>query len=501
MKHVIKTLLMAAAVCTIEAAQTTPASRPNILFIMVDEMRWDAMSCANHPIVKTPNLDNLARGGTRFAATYTCAPVCVPSRYSFFTSRYGHVHGSLGNATPTHPGELFLPAILRHQGYQTAISGKLHFLPSGQDHGFDSFRSYGHEGPGKLQNWPDFLAQKHGPQARQLLDQPYPNDPLGRDIGRLSYPKEDMQSFWITDRAVDFLHQRDQEKPFFLFVSYLDPHSPSHLAEPYWSMFDPKKMPAPKIPDEAKKTRAEALKAGASGPGPARSFVDSEAMVQFLTATYFAKIALVDDNVGRLLKEVDKLGLDKNTIIVFTADHGNMLGDRGRWFKGVMYEGSSRIPLLIKAPVASPLAGSFNQGKTLPEIVENIDVMPTLMEMSGAALPPDPGFQGKSLVNLVAGKDPHWKNVARAELGPKMIRTPQYKLIKTGATYELYDMIQDPKEERDLAGDPAQAKTLAELKEKMDTWQQENPPAPVMEGVEKSQATDSVPKKKRKAKK
>ena len=493
------TLLMATTAGAVSVAQPAPASRPNILFIMVDEMRWDVMSCANHPMVKTPNLDSLARGGTRFAATYTCAPVCVPSRYSFFTSRYGHVHGSLGNSTPTQPGELFLPAILRHQGYQTAISGKLHFLPPERDHGFDCFWSYSHEGPGKLQNWPDFLEQKHGTQARRLLDQPYPNDPLGRDIGRLSYPKEDMQSFWITDRAVDFLHQRDQHKPFFLFVSYLDPHSPSHLAEPYWSMFDPKKMPAPKIPDAVKQERAAALKAGASGPGPARSLVDSEEMVQFLTATYFAKVTLVDDNVGRLLKEVEKLGLGSNTIIVFTADHGNMLGDRGRWFKGVMYEGSSRIPLMIKASAGSPYAASFNQGKTLQEIVENIDVMPTLMEMSGAPLPAQPGFQGKSLVNLVAGKDPQWKNVARAELGPKMIRTPQFKLIKTGATYELYDMLQDPKEEHDLAGEPAHAKELADLKGKMDTWLQESPAAPVMEGVERSQAANSAPKKKRRA--
>ena len=492
---IVLTFTLAASIF---AAQASSGSAPNILFIIVDEMRWDAMSCAGHPIARTPHLDRLAHEGTRFEATYTCAPVCVPSRYCFFTSRYAHVHGSLGNNMSTHAGELFLPAILKHQGYQTAISGKLHFLPPGKDYGFEYFWSYGYEGPGKLPNWPDFLEQKYGKPGRQLLDQPYPGDPLGRDIGRLSYPKEDMQSFWITDRALDFLHQRDQQKPFFLYVSYLDPHSPSHLAEPYWSMFDPKKMPRPDIPEAIKQERAKALKAGVSGAGSTtRVLIDNEEMAKYLAATYFAKIALVDDNIARLLQEVERLRLLDNTIIVFTSDHGNMLGDHGRWFKGVMYEGSSRIPLIIKAPTAGSLAAAFNRGKVVPEIVENIDVMPTLMEMIGTPLPAQPGFQGKSLVNLVAGKDPHWKNTAYAELGPKMIRTPQYKLIRNGEAFELYDLIRDPKEDHNLAGDPAHARALEELKTKLEAWLHDSPPRPVMAGVEKSEASDTVPGKAR----
>jgi arylsulfatase A-like enzyme len=478
------------SLAAISASAAAPAAepRPNILFIMVDEMRWDAMSCAGHPIVKTPHLDRLAAGGTRFEAAYTCAPVCVPSRYSFFTARYAHVHGSLGNEQPTRPGELFLPAILRHQGYQTAISGKLHFLPQDQEHGFNLFWSYGNEGPGILQSWPQYLRQKHGDNAKRLLDQPYPDDPLGRDIARLPYPKEDMQSFWITDRAMQFLDERDQQKPFFLFVSYLDPHSPSHLAEPYWSMFDPDGMPRPEIPDTIKKERAAAIAAGAWGPGPARSLIDDERMAQILTATYYAKVKVVDDNVGRLLAKLEQQGLDRNTIVVFTADHGNMLGDRGRWFKSLMYDGSSRIPLLIKAPAASPLAASFNQGKVVPQLVENIDVMPTLMEMAGSPLPAQPGFQGQSAVELVAGRDASWQNVAFAGLGTQMIRTPHYKLIKNRDAWELYDMVQDPRETRDLSADPAHAAALGDLQSRLEAWLADRPAAPVMEGVEKSQS-------------
>jgi arylsulfatase A-like enzyme len=317
---------------------------------------------------------------------------------------------------------------------------------------------------------------------------------LGRDIGRLAYPKEDMQTFWITDRAVDYLGQRDQQKPFFLFVSYLDPHSPSHLTEPYWSMFDPQKMPAPNIPEEAKQERAAALQAGLSGPGPTRHFIDDEKMARILTAKYYAKVTMVDDNVGKLLKQIETMGLMDDTIIVFTADHGNMLGDRGRWFKGIMYDGSSRIPLIIKAPNASHFAATFNQGKTVTEIVENTDVMPTLMEMIGLPLPAQPGFQGKSVVNLVAGKHSQWKNIAYAQCDGMMVRTPQYKLVRnTGRKYrtvhsefELYDLTKDPKEEQDLSADPAHAQVLQELKLKMEAWQQDRPPVPVMEGVEKT---------------
>jgi arylsulfatase A-like enzyme len=482
-----------ALLCSLPAgAAAAGQPRPNILFIMVDEMRWDAMSCAGHPIVKTPNLDRLAREGTRFATAYTCSAVCSPSRYSFFTSRYAHVHGAMTNGVPTREPQLLLPTILKHYGYETAISGKLHFTPAQDDYDFDYFWSFNREGPGKLQRWPEYLSEKLGPKAALVVpgSRPYPNDPLGGDIAKLPYPKEDYQTFWITDRAIDFLHRRNPQKPFFLFVSYLDPHSPSHLPEPYWSMAAAMKVPAPKIPAEVKHQRAEALEKPGGARGSARHLVADEAMAQALTANYYATIRMVDDNIGRLLDQLERMGLAENTIIVFTADHGNMLGDRGRWFKGLAYEGSARIPLLIKAPAAGPLAASFNAGKVVPQIVENIDVMPTLLEMSSLALP-EQGLQGRSLVRLVAGTDHAWKDCAFSELGYLMIRTPQYKLIKNGDkrmqaggdTWELYDLLKDPREEHNLAADPAFAKVVEELSLRLDAWQKDVPPVPVIQGL------------------
>ena len=486
--------------------QSLEKSKPNILFIMVDEMKWNVMSCAGHPLVKTPHLDRLAREGTRFATAYTVAPICTPSRYSFFTSRYAHVHGATDNSTPTREPQLLLPAILKHHGYQTAISGKLHFIPDNLAYNFDYFWSFSNEGPHKLPTWPQDVEQKHGRNAaRKVVEQPFAADPLGHDLGRLPYPKEDAQTFWITDRATDFLKQRDPAKPFFLFVSYLDPHSPSHLCEPYWKMFDAAKMPLPpsfkQDPTKSKETESS------------RHMVNDPEIVKAMTAAYLAKVTMVDDNVGRLLENLRAQGLAENTLIIFTADHGNMLGDLNRWFKGVMYEGSSRIPLLMKAPAASPFAAQFNRGAVVSEIVENIDVMPTLCELAGVALPAQ-GIQGKSMTALVAGKDAAWKNRAYSERGSSMLRTAQFKYIKNdkknerhnGGAAELYDLTKDPLEMHDLASDPAYAATLKELAAQHDAWQKEIPPVPVLAGVAPeppagASATDGkVKRKERKAK-
>lgn len=462
----------------LHAADAPKPTRPNILFIMVDEMKWNVMSCAGHEIVKTPNLDRLAREGTRFATAFTVAPICTPSRYSFFTGRYAHVHGSTDNSTPPREAQLLLPAILKHAGYETAISGKLHFLPDTIDYSFDDFWSYANEGSGKLPTWPQTVEKKHGPKsARRVIDKPFPGDALGGDLGKLTYPKEDSQTFWITDRAMEFLGKRDKAKPFFLFVSYLDPHSPSHLCEPYWQMFDAEKIP---LPASFKHDTSKALQSSSN-----RHEVNDPKIVKAMTAAYYAKVKMVDDNIGRLMKQLSKQGLAENTIIVFTADHGNMLGDLNRWFKGAMYEGSTRIPLLLKAPTASPFAAQFNRGTVVTNIVENIDVMPTLCEIIGVPLPVQ-GIQGRSMTELVAGKASDWKDRAFAERNSRMIRTLQYKLIyepRGAGAYELYDLMKDPMETNNLALDPAHASIRKELATQLDAWQNDSPPVPVMAGV------------------
>jgi arylsulfatase A-like enzyme len=472
-----------------------PAPRtPNILFIIVDEMRWNVMGCAGHPLVKTPNLDRLARESTRFETAYTVAPICSPSRYSLFTSRYAHVHGVTSNGPHPRDGQVMLTTLLKHHGYETAIAGKLHFTPDWEDYDFDYFWSNSNEGPGKLETYPRFIQRKYGRPADRQPDPGsllYPTDPLGGDIGKLTIPKEDYPTYWLTDRTVEFLRERrSKDKAFFMYVSYKEPHSPYRMPEPYWSMYDPKDIPAPKIPEQVKKERAEAIKQ--KHKGPMRHLIDDEEMARVLTAKYLGHVTNVDDNVGRLLKELEDLGLAKDTMIVFTADHGNMLGDLGRWFKGVMYEGSSRIPLMIKAPPGCKYAEHFNRGKVVKEIVENIDVMPTLCEMIGVPLPTE-GIQGKSLTGLTAATEKNWKNRAFAQRTTMMVRTPQYKLIKDErkarrgggeGAYELYDLTKDPKEETDLAADPQYKAVVVDLAKLIGDWQKDVPPPAKFAGIE-----------------
>jgi len=254
-------------------------------------------------------------------------------------------------------------------------------------------------------------------------------------------------------------------------------------------MYDAKNMPSPRIPESVKKERAEVVRSDARGGG--RHLISDEAMARALTAAYYAKVTMVDDNVGRLLQQVESMGLSDDTIVVFTADHGNMLGDHGRWFKGVMYEGSSRIPLLMKAARKGEFAAAFNRGKVVNELVENIDVMPTLMEMIGRPLPSGSGFQGVSLVNLTVGKKTAWKTALFAERGSMMIRTARHKLIKNqakdlrkgGGEYELYDLVKDPGEDANLIDDPACASLAAELKARLEAWQRDCLSLPGIEGL------------------
>src|SRR5574340_11163 len=276
--------------------------RPNILFIMVDEMRWDAMSSEENPVVATPNLDALGRAGVRFSRSYTVSPVCSPARASAFTGRYAHVHGVESNGVPAHPGEIFLPSMLRHYGYHTAIAGKLHYAPLRFSYGFDQFWSFSAEGPTPELGYMEYLRKKHGSPAKFPIVPgtcPWPDDPLGRDVGLFKYPIEDFETDWITARSLDYLRARKAAgQPWFLFTSYLKPHSPSVEPEPYFSKYDPKKMPIPKLVPNAKAIRAQQR-------GQAlRHYVDNEEMMRVMTARYYGSVSHIDDHVGRLLRGV-----------------------------------------------------------------------------------------------------------------------------------------------------------------------------------------------------
>lgn len=467
-------LLGASGFAAAEGAQLRK-SRPNIMFIMVDEMRWDAMSSEHHPVVATPNLDRLARQGMRFANAYTVAPVCSPSRSCVFTSRYADVHGCTMNGIPANDGEIFMPSILKHYGYHTAIAGKLHYTPRRHDYGFDQFWSFTSEGPTPELGYMHYLQKKHGsPQKFAIVPGtcPWPDDPLGRDVGVFRYPEEDFETEWITQRSLEYLRDpKRASQPWFLFTSYLKPHSPSVEPKRYFDKYDPSAIPIPKLPANIKEIRA-----AETGRGK-RKFIADEQMLRVMSAAYYGAIAHIDDQVGKLLNELERLGMADNTLVLFTADHGNMLGDRGRMFKGIMYEGSSHVPLIWRGPKGAP----ENTGRVEQKIIENTDLMPTILQSVGVP-PITQGLQGQSFLNLARGKDSHWKDRCYSQLATAMIRTPQFKFIDNSRNlsraFELYDMRNDPKEECNLSADAKYKDHVEEWKRQLTAWRADKP-APV----------------------
>lgn len=492
---------MLLAASGLAAGQAAPPKRPNILWLMADEFRADAMHCAGNPVVSTPNLDRIAAEGVRFSTAYTVCPVCSPSRASAFTGQYAHVHGVTTNQVPARNGQIFLPSILKYYGYHTAISGKLHFVPTRFDFGFDEFWSFTSEGPTPERGYNAFLKKKYGSPAKFPIVPgtcPWPNDPLGRDVGVFLREPQDFETEWIADRALDYLRSRKTNpQPWFLYTSFLRPHSPSVLPRKYFDMYDADKVPIFKLPSDAHELRQQA-----KGQQEKRHTIDDERMERVMTAKYFGAVTNVDDSIGRILGELERLGMMDNTIILFSADHGNMLGQRARWFKDLEYDGSAGIPLLWRGPKGAP----ENTGRVEKRIVENIDILPTLLTAAGIPIPE--GVQGRSFLSLARGVDPNWKDRCFSQLHSGMVRTPQWKLIddslNLSGKLELYDMRNDPQEARNLANDPKMRDVVAELSGQMTQFRAARPepfkisgmPSPaytVISDQERKELWDSAP--------
>jgi arylsulfatase A-like enzyme len=233
-------------------------------------------------------------------------------------------------------------------------------------------------------------------------------------------------------------------------------------------MYDPNAIPVPKLPADAAAQRAAC--------GDRRHCVDDERMMRVMSAIYYGSITHIDTQLARLFGELNKLGMADNTLILFTADHGNMLGDRGRWFKGVQYDGSARVPLLWKGPKGA----KENGGRVVENVVDNADLAPSILEAAG--LPVPEGMQGRSFLKLARGEAAGWRDRSYSQLRSGMLLDGDYKYIDNSldgtGPKELYDMRNDPKEQRDLSSDPKQKDRLAQYARDMAAWRADRP-APV----------------------
>jgi arylsulfatase A-like enzyme len=470
------------ALVLLSSARVVAADRrPNILVLVADEFRHDCLGVAGHPVVKTPNLDALARGGVRFAKAYAAGPVCSPSRATLFTGRYPQVHGVTQNNLPFKEGEVTLPQMLRAQGYTTAMVGKLHL--QGYESWFDSAEI---DTEGNSEAYRAFLRDrgreiKGAPNIAAVPGSLVAPDRTPLRVGTSVLPEDLFPEAWQADRAIDFIRrQKGKDRPWFLYLSMLKPHSEFVVPAPYDTMYPAgeMKLPATFVPhlerpadfvagrDEAKARK----KARDDGPGsPARVFINDPDILRAVIGHYYGAVTMVDKHMGRVIAALDEVGARDGTIVLFTADHGNMLGERNRMFKGVMYEASARVPLILRGP-------GVPAGRVSDAVLDNSAVTPTLLDLAGLPIPS--GVQGKTLVPALRGGE--GPGAAFSYLRDKMVRRGDWKLIlplDRGRAPELYNLAADPAEQDNLYNKPEAGSVQRELTALIDGWMAQAPPA------------------------
>ncbi len=441
--------------------------RPNVIFIMADQMRGDCMSCDGHPVVETPNLDHLAARGTRFCHAYTAVPSCIPARSTVMTGMDQWHTGVLGMGRGQGPIPNDFPhtlaGTLADAGYATHLVGKGHFTPQRADMGFQS---------AELDESGRMFAQGLRDEYRQWFDREKKRDVTPDDhgvnwnswIGRPWHTEEYLHpTAWTMSRAIHYVAQRDRSKPFFLNVSFARPHSPYVPPGWYFDLYHDRETPPPYIGDwadvhdvpfDATDVNAWHGKLSASRIHRGRS-------------GYYGEISFIDTQIGRLKNwmEWHEPEAWSNTWVVFTSDHGDMVGDHHLWRKTYAYEGSARIPLIVCPPAAwgeqvkSPVAGG---------VAELRDIMPTILDAAGVKVPPT--VTGSSLLPLMRGNADGWRTYIHGEHCWCYAPEQEMQYVTDGHRKfiwlpridqkQFFDLDEDPGECRNLVDDPAYAKEI-----------------------------------------
>ncbi|MGI9400624.1 MAG: alkaline phosphatase family protein [Rhizobiaceae bacterium] len=474
----------------------------NILFIMADQLRWDYLSCYGHPHLKTPNIDRLAERGVRFDRAYVQSPVCGPSRASFYTGRTVFSHGSTWNQVPLPIGELTLGDYLRPIGVQTAVVGKTHMVPDREamahlgldpftgtgktisQPGFDPFerddglhpnpslrrrggklryndwlRERGYEGENP---WHDYANSAEGPDGEILSGWYLKNSNLPARV-----KEEHSETAYMTSRAREFIEDAG-DNPWLCHLSYIKPHWPYIAPVPYHDMYGPECF-LPIKRSEGEREDPNSVY-GAFRKMEVSETFSRQGVRETVLPGYMGLIKQIDDHLGRLFDWLEETGKINETMIVFTSDHGDYLGDHWLGEKELFHEESVRIPLIIYDPRKE---ADGTRGTVSDALVEAIDLVPTFLAATGAP-PADHRLEGRSLEPLLHGNQlEDWRDAvfseidyafydAREILGVDaskargyMLRTDRWKYIHfTGFEPQLFDLENDPDEFTDLGRSP-----------------------------------------------
>ena len=435
--------------------------RPNIILITTDQQRGDCLGIEGHPVLQTPNIDWLARSGTHFRRGYSECPSCIPARRTLMSGQAPAVNGVVSMGTGGWEVEGWHPAHtlageLSRAGYQTEMVGKLHLFPYRKRYGFDHLRLS--DAPFQLGTYPendytDWLAEGGAVPVEAGMAH---GVSCNGWVGRPHYlPEHKMHAFWCVDQALDFLNKRDPTAPFFLNVSFFDPHPPLTPPAFYYDRYITRDLPPPVVGDWVADIDA-AFDEPQKGlhPDALRIKLD-EATMRCARAGYYGLINFVDDQVGRLLNSLAAAGLLNNTFILFASDHGEMLGDHNLFRKTFAYEPSARVPFLARA--AQTMEYPAEIVTAAPVGLQ--DIMPTLLDVAGIEIPE--AVTGRSLLPLMRGEENGWREYLhgehagdyRYEDGMHYLTDGHHKYIWYSQTghEQFFNLDEDPQELRDVA--------------------------------------------------
>lgn len=440
-----------------------PEQRPNILLVQADQMAAPALPFHGHTVVQAPHLTRLAERGVVFDKAYCNSPICAPSRFSMLSGLLPSAIGAYDNAAELPAAVPTVTHHLRLMGYRTVVAGKMHFVGPDQLHGFEE-RLTTDIYPadfGWTPNWerPDERQDYYHTMASVLEA-----GPCARSM-QLDF--DDEVAYQSVRKIYDLARDGDP-RPFFLYVSFTHPHDPYTISRPYWDLYEDAEIDPPAVP---------APPAGADDPHSRRlrwvyradEDPPSEAQVLAARRAYYGCISYVDDRLGELLEALEVTGASENTIIVFTSDHGDMLGERGLWYKMHFFEWAARVPLIVSAP-----------GRLTPrrvgQNVSLVDLFPTLTDLAGGDGPePATALDGQSLVPLAEGAAEGAAHggpeavlseyLSEGAAGPlvMVLRGRHKYIVGVDSPPQLFDLEADPQELSNLAGSAETADIEAAL--------------------------------------
>ena len=447
--------------------EESPAARPNVLVVMFDQVAPTALGAYGNPVTHAPTLDRLAREGVVFDAAYSNSPLCTPARYCMMT-------GQLPSATRGYDNAAYLastiPTFAHHAriaGYRTVLDGKMHFVGADQLHGFEERRTTDIY-PADFGWTPDWL------QPDERIDWWFHNMDSVTQAGVAEVTNQLLYDDEVGHQGVRALHdlaRADEDRPWLLVVSFTHPHDPYVTRGRYWDLYEGKQIPLPQItaddvpldPHTARLRKVSAM--------DEVQITDDD--VRNARRAYYGNISYLDEWTARLTGTLDALGVADDTIVVLLADHGDMLGERGLWYKMNFFEGSARVPLVVHSPTRF-------KPKRVSAPVSLVDILPTITDLAGVEEPAGPDtLAGRSLLGLLQDRPDDGPAEKREVVGEYMgegaiapivmIRRSDLKYVHSPVDPDqLYDLEVDPHERVNLAADPDWSARVKEFRDRVD---------------------------------